>query len=89
MKIIPPYKGEIDYPIPTEGQLLKIKLDPNGLHDVIDSLEFEHAGSDPDWLIRHRLGFLRAQNLANGLKDGFEPTFAIVQWKELQTAPAT
>ncbi len=72
-------KPKYDYPIPVEGQLLKIKLDPNGLHDVIDPFEFDSCGVDnSQWLIDARLIALRKQNLANGFKGGFDPTFTIV-----------
>ena len=80
MKIIPPYRGELDYTTPKEGQLLKIKLNPDGLHDVIDPFEF-NGDEDGELLIRHRLGFLRMQNLKNGFNGEFEPTFTIVNLK--------
>ena len=72
-----------DYPAPKEGEFLKIKLDPNGLHDVIDSFEFDSCGADNvQHLIEARLRSLRKQNLAKGFKDGFKPTFSIVQFKK-------
>jgi hypothetical protein len=75
-------KTKHEYPIPKEGQLLKIKLDPNGLHDTIGNLD-----PDQDWLIDARIKELRRQNLAKGFKDGFKPTFSIEQWRKLKPTP--
>ena len=83
---IEPYKGEIEYPMPIEGQFLKIKLDPDGLHDLIDPYELGGSKEMTDKAVAYWLGVLRRQNLAKGFKDGFKPTFSIVQWRKSKAA---